>query len=401
MIVGWHIGFDPPGCTAVAHALRHAILPKHYVKSLYPDIKGDYAPCGRPYELVCDIGAEFLSLWFVDACNQLGIHLMYCPGGSPKTKGHVERGIGTLLKDLIHKIPGTTFSNTSARGDYHSEDLAVVTRTDLDYLTHLWIIAIYSRSEHRGLRDVPERAWNEGVARHPVTMPPQVGDLNALLSKVENRTLQRTGIEYMGLRYNDEQVAALLRRHGSGHGIRIRVDPDDMDHIYVHDPLGNRYLDVPSVEPEYTRGLTLAQHKVIAEHCRKRISDYIKIEELCAARVRLQKVVADIFRSRKGRRSTKAALFQGIGGPNAVRDAQERSANDLVARDPAEVAAPKVPPATEIRLERAPTAPAKAWCGSDEPHPSEPDFDDELEGDADMGSIDLDAELAARGWMEG
>ncbi len=322
MIVGWHVGFDPPGCTAVAHALRHAILPKYYIKDLYSDIPENYPTMGRPYTLICDIGAEFLSTWFVDACNQLGINLQYCRGGCPKEKGTVERGIRTCSEDLVHKIPGTAFSNIAKRGDYKSQDLAIITKADLDHLVHFWIVRVYSRSFHRGLRGIPEQIWNEGVLQHPVTMPPEADDLNALLSKVEKRTLQRTGIEYMGLRYNDHRVAALMRKYGSGASVRIRVDPDNMEHIYLHDALTDRYVSVPSVEPEYTRGMTLAQHKIISEYCRKRAKGYITIESLCEARVHLQKLVSDIFRNKKGKRSQKAALFLGVGDPNAVRDAQ-------------------------------------------------------------------------------
>ena len=378
MFVGWHIGFDPPGCTAVAHALRHAILPKRYVKTLYPDISGDYAPYGRPHELVCDIGPEFLSVWFVDACNSLGINLLYCPGGTPSNKGHVERAIRTLLEDFVHKIPGTTFSGVLAKGDYDAEGGAVVTRADLEYVIHLWIICIYSKSRHRGLMDVPERVWLDGVARHPVSMPPRVEDLNALLSKIETRTLQRTGIEYSGLRYNDAQVAALLRRHGSGYAVRIRVDPDNLDHVYVQDAPADRWLDVPSIDPEYTKDLTLAQHRIVAESCRKRINEHINIDELCAARVRLQKVVSRIFRAKNGKRPVRAALFLGVGQPNVVRDAQERSSILADAGGSPE--------------------PTTGW----DPPPANREIDiatsEGAGGSLESELLDLDAEVAALGW---
>lgn len=323
MPTGWHVGFDPPGSTAVGHALRHAILPKTYIEKRYPDIISDYPVFGVPQTIVSDIGAEFVSDWFSDACNLLGINVQYCPSGTPKNKGKIERFIKTTHKDFIHKIPGSTFSNIIDKGDIKPAETAVITLSDLNHLIHKWIIEVYSMSEHRGMKDVPRRCWDEGVKKHPVPLPPQASDLDAFLSRPDTRTLQRTGIEYAGLRYNSVKLGALLRRYKPGASVHIRIDPNDLSYLYVHDKESDAFFRVESTDPEYTANLTLAQHKVIARYIRNRIDSFINIAQLYKARAHLQKLVSGIFGLRKRTHAKKAALFLQAGNPEEIRHEQD------------------------------------------------------------------------------
>jgi putative transposase len=308
MVVGWHIGYDKPGCIPVAYALRHAILPKDYIPEKYQNLSA-YPVWGVPTCIVTDIGAEFVSEWFNDSCALLGIDVQHCPPGKPNLKGKVERFFRTVGQDLIHKIPGTTFSNIADRGNTKSAERAVLTLSEINEIVHHWIVEIYSKSLHRGLRDVPQRCWEEGVKMHPAMLPPRASDLTALLAKPEQRTLQRTGIEFMGLRYNNEFVAKLVRRHGNGKTVFIRIDPDDLDMIYLHDDDKDEFVKIPSVDSIYTAGLTLRQHVLIKEYCAVRTEEYIRVSELASARAKLLNWTREVFHSRKGRRSARAASF--------------------------------------------------------------------------------------------
>jgi hypothetical protein len=56
--------------------------------------------------------------------------LRYRPPGQPHFGGVVERLIGTMMQ-MVHELPGTTFSSTAARGAYDSDGKAVLTMWEL------------------------------------------------------------------------------------------------------------------------------------------------------------------------------------------------------------------------------------------------------------------------------
>jgi len=47
-IIGFYLGFEPPSFLAIAMALENAILPKDYVKELYPRVQNSWPCCGLP-----------------------------------------------------------------------------------------------------------------------------------------------------------------------------------------------------------------------------------------------------------------------------------------------------------------------------------------------------------------
>ncbi|AZN40414.1 DDE-type integrase/transposase/recombinase [Paenibacillus albus] len=123
--LGFYIGYEPSSYHAVMQALKHAISPKNYVKELFPDVENSWDSYGLPELLVTDRGKDFMSSHLDDACAQLNIKLEHTPGRSPWYKGAVERHFRTLNQQLVHKIPGTTFSNIFDKGDYDPKKMPV------------------------------------------------------------------------------------------------------------------------------------------------------------------------------------------------------------------------------------------------------------------------------------
>jgi putative transposase len=78
-----------------------------------------------------DNAAEFKSEALRRGCDQHGIRIAWRPPGQPHFGGIVERVIGTLM-EMVHELPGTTFSNPRQRGAYDSERLAVLTVGELE-----------------------------------------------------------------------------------------------------------------------------------------------------------------------------------------------------------------------------------------------------------------------------
>lgn len=303
MVVGAHIGFHPPGAHTTMLCLRHAIQPKDELRVDYPNIRNEWPCYGRPKAIVVDNGPEFHSRSLKEACLGLGIDIIYCPVRKPRYKGKVERWFGRLSRQHLHKIPGTTFSNTKQRGDYQSEKQAVMTLTDLRTSIMKWIVDDYSVSVHRGIKDAPVNKWTEAVKRHPVSMPPRVDELNALLSIVEDRALTRKGIEIYGLRYSAKtpEFRALINRADNPARVKVKVDPDNLSFVRVEDWRTKRYFEVPSVDPEYTDGLSLAAHDILCARVKLGLKKYerVTIGALVAARREFRERIQELKRAKK------------------------------------------------------------------------------------------------------
>ncbi|TLU71887.1 Mu transposase C-terminal domain-containing protein [Lichenicoccus roseus] len=275
MIVGLHVGFEEPGDLTVMLCLRQAIKPKVQMLRDY-EMPVDAWPCqGLPETIVVDNGPEFHSSSLDDATTQLGIDVLYCATRTPEQKGSIERWFGSLSTGLIHALPGTTKSNTVARGEYKSEKEAVLTIAELRELIVRWVVGEYSIRVHEGFKGIPLDQWRQGVAAHPVALPTEVEDLDVLLSPTEERTLTRQGVRLHGLHYstNHRRLGELLNAHDKPDKSVIKFDPSDLGEVRLLDWQMNRFLPLRCLQFEYADGLTLREHQEVTNCARDKLDE--------------------------------------------------------------------------------------------------------------------------------
>ncbi len=162
LVLGFYLSLDPPSATSVALAIAHAIRPK---AAWLADrgISVAWPAEGTPEVIRVDNGREFHSCAFERGCEQHGIKVEHRPPATPRFGGHIERLMGTLMK-RIHALPGTTFSSVGERGDYPSEDRAVLTFREFERYLALEILGPYHNDGHSALGRTPMSAWTEGTA---------------------------------------------------------------------------------------------------------------------------------------------------------------------------------------------------------------------------------------------
>lgn len=325
MILGFYISFNPPSYLTVMECLRHAIRPKSYVKGKYPDIRSEWNPYGIPESLVVDNAREFHGRNLEDAARQLGIVIQYSPKGLPWFRQTVERSYGTVARQLHHQLPGTTFSSLLEKGDYDPVKTAIITPDVLDEITHKWIADVYQVSAHRGIKDVPTMRWQKGIAEWPPTLPPRGEFLDVALGYTEERIVSARGIELNNLFYNDDDLAMLRRHVKPGKKAIIKRNPSDLSLIHVYDEKHNRYLPVPAIDQEYTKGLTLYQHTVINRYVREQMKCKVDIVALCRAKGEIQSIVERewVNAGRAKRTRSRLARFRNEG-VQANREGIER-----------------------------------------------------------------------------
>jgi len=295
VIPGIWTSFEPPSSHTALECLLYAIPEKDYVKELF-GLRNDYIGHGIPETLAIDRGSAYLNKDVELACAQLHIELDPMPGRSPWLKGGIERYIKDAGVEVFHASPGTTFSNFLERGDYDPAKHACITLNGLWYILHKWVVDVYMREPHRGIGGVPAKLWERALGKDFVPrLPPSRNDLAVLLSRIESRVIQNTGIEFENLWYQDTRLSK-LREILKGELVYFKYNPGDISRIWVMVPGQKRYLEVLAVDQDYTSGLSLWKHRVIKRFVREEMERDVDRVVLIQAKEELYQLIHKEFR---------------------------------------------------------------------------------------------------------
>ena len=243
-VLGMVVTLEAPSAVSVGLCLAHAACDKRpWLEGL--NVEMDWPMSGKPRLLYLDNAAEFKSEALRRGCEQHGIRLDYRPPGQPHYGGIVERIIGTAMQMIHDELPGTTFSNPDQRGDYDSENKAALTLRELERWLTL-AVGTYHGSVHNGLLQPPAARWSEAVAR--VGVPAVVTRALAFLVDflpIIRRTLTRTGFVIDHIHYYADALKPWIARRDRLPAFLIRRDPRDISRIWVLEPEGQHYLEIP------------------------------------------------------------------------------------------------------------------------------------------------------------
>ena len=254
-VAGFYLALDPPCALSVGLCLARAILPKetwlarHGIDAPWPI--GGLMDCVH-----VDNAPEFRGAMLQRACAEYGIDLHWRPVGRPHCGGHIERLCGTL-NQAIHTLPGTTFSNPAARGDYPSEQKAAMTLDELERWLAVYITQVYHQKLHHGIGMSPLKKYEQGIlgnperlggGRRPLPADPERLRLD-FLPYVE-RTVQPYGLRIDEIYYYHDVLKPWIRaaRPGVTCGPRtfvVRRDPRDISTVFFFDPELNQYFPIP------------------------------------------------------------------------------------------------------------------------------------------------------------
>jgi putative transposase len=241
-LVGLVVTLEAPSALSVGLCLGHMVTDKRaWLERL--EVESAWPMSGKPQQLYLDSAAEFKSEALRRGCEQHGIKLDYRPPGEPHYGGIVERVIGTMMQ-MIHELPGATFSNPAQRGAYDSDKQAALTLRELQRWLAL-AVAGYHGQVHGTIWQTPAARWAEGNAASG--MPATVTNESAFLVDflpVIRRTLTRTGFVIDHVHYFADALKPWIARRQNLDRFVIRRDPRDLSRIWVLDPDGASYLEV-------------------------------------------------------------------------------------------------------------------------------------------------------------
>ncbi len=320
---GVHVGFEAAGYGAAMRCLLHAILPKEDARARYGTTQA-WPVYGLPETLVVDRAPHLVGGDLADACGPLGIALEPSPVKRPWFKGAIERQFRTHNTGLVHGLPGTTFSNVLARGEYDAAGMACISLTRFREILHVYLLDVYGQEWNRGVGGVPAQRWAAAVAGGwTPALHHDAEEMRLLLGRSAVRTIQRAGIDHLSLRYQSAELEALRRALPGGTPVALKYDPEDLGALHVQIPVAQRgtgpaWLRVPAQHQEYAGGLSLWKHRVIQGQARVERGRAVNVEALAEAKGRIQKVVEEEFRrTRRGRRRVAGARYLGVGAEAA------------------------------------------------------------------------------------
>lgn len=254
MVVGYYLSFDPPSETSVGMCVANSILPKEEWLLLH-NVDTQWPVWGIPNTIHVDNGADFRSNNFQRSCLAYGINLEFRPVRQPRYGGHIERLLGTLLRE-IHDLPGTTFSSIKDREGYDAEKHASMTKSEFETWLVTLICKVYHQRLHSSIGMSPMRKWEIGIFGNNqvqgIGLPPRPSDrMTALLDFLPSfrRTVQTFGVTIDGMRYYAEALRPWIGSKdletGNKLDLLFRRDPRDISSIWFFDPDIKQYFKIP------------------------------------------------------------------------------------------------------------------------------------------------------------
>lgn len=263
--LGYALSLAGHGVPTVFAALRHALLPKHYLKDRYGDLELCWPMYGWFERIVMDNGREFHADAIADALLSLGIAVEFAASKSPNDKPFVERFLRTINYQLIHTLKGTTLAKVHQRVGFKSEDEAVLTLEELDRIIHVWICNVYHQRPHRGLAGkTPLEVWNSDVLVYPPQLKMSPQEIDYEFAEVEEKPVHHYGIELNTYKYNCSALQDLRKALPMGAKVQVKWPRWNVGHIFVWNAISQAFITVPN-NREDLKGLTLEQAQAVKE----------------------------------------------------------------------------------------------------------------------------------------
>lgn len=304
------LGFTPPSVETAMACLRQAVRPKDTLNEKHPDV-AKWEVFGVPRTVLVDNGWEFTGRSFKDACEDAGISIEWAPVRTPEYKGIVERAFSTFNKQLFHKLKGGVPLKPHKLAEYGIDPQAeaVLLLSEIDELIHQYVVEVYGRTFHTGIKAVPEQVWRERQAIDGIDYAPNLRALDLALSKLGGmRSLDRKGIDFNNLNYSSDAVFDLLNQllprvgnRGRGWGtvkVKFKYWPEDLSRIAVWNPVDAAYVELPCTSMRYAKGLSEHHHNILGTYARSVGLNFATEEERCAAKARLNDKIGSFVNDR-------------------------------------------------------------------------------------------------------
>ena len=334
-IIGFYLGFEPPSYLSVSLALENAILPKDYVRELYPSVEGKWPCYGLPEHLIVDNGAEFNSSDFKTACKELKIKVKKNPTKKPWLKGSVERYFRSINNRLLSRLPGKSFSNIFERKDYDPLKNAVIDRILLQEMVHIWLIDIYQNSKNGLENNIPNLSWLDAVK---TSLPPRPfkgsrEQLKFNLGKNHKVALDKNGIRLgTTIRYSSRRLAMYFGSKTTSNRnsvkVRIKYDPSCLGRVYILDEDKEEFFAVEALDADYAYSVSEWLHKTCCSFARRLIRKNYNHQDVVKAWRKILDIIDEAIEKTKQTKKRNSLGTTTTSRAQRVKEHAERAASE-------------------------------------------------------------------------
>lgn len=329
-IVAYEISYQPFSSSTLLRALRQA----------YNEENG--LPGGKIEMLRFDNGSDYISDTVKNLISFTGSSLAMAPPEEPNFKAHVETMFRALNYQLIHQLPGTTFSNPQEREGYDSEKMAFLPIEALrshirDY------IDTYHLKIHDGMQRAPLSMWNTYLNRY-AHFTFDSSELDVQARKVIQLSISKGRVRHLGLQWFSHPLRYLeemLKQRNMPTKVSVYIDETDISSVHVRDPLSDhQVIKAEIVDPWRIEGLSYDEYKAIRKKlmAENRDSEYLSKEQALILRAEHLREIWEDYHHKKKRRKVaiktdgnRARLKERIDEYETEIDSiqQERSLSQL------------------------------------------------------------------------
>lgn len=337
MVTGYYLSFDPPSGTSVAMCMAHSILPKDAWLNLL-GVDATWDVWGIMDKVHVDNGADFRSGNFLRSCEMYGINLEFRPVKQPQYGGHIERLLGTLLKE-IHNLPGTTFSSVKEREDYQSEKHSCLTKNELDVWLATLICKVYHQRLHTGINTSPSKQWEIGIFGNGTTqargLPKRPQESHTLLLDFlpsYKRTVQTYGVTIDGLNYYADVIRSWINASETDNPNKkreftFRRDPRDISVVWFFDPDIKLYFRIPFANQSLPT-MSIWEYKSARKKLKQELGEINEHSILRAVTELREQVQQSAAKTKKARRKQQRRIEHEKQVPKPLPQSEQAQTED-------------------------------------------------------------------------
>ena len=317
--IGFYVGYEPMSDVSTMAALRHACLPKSYMRSEYPGIAGTI-PAGIARSITFDNGLSEHGDTIQAAARDIGCDIRYAPPYRAWFKGAVEGMHETLNRLLLEDQAGFVLRPENCPGEYDPAEQACLGMRQFVRILHHWIADRYMMTPTGPFHRRPTDKWAEGTREVQPTFLARAQDVDLVFGILRPGNLDHRGVRFANLFYLSDDMARFRRRHGASLSVDVKVGPH-MGRIHWRGPDGV-WRPADAVFYEYAWGRTLYNHEVVQAQARKRTRGD-ELAGLLATDRALRKLAREAFSAQLGvRQNKRIARAFGLGTETLLANQQ-------------------------------------------------------------------------------
>ena len=262
-LMGVNAGPEYRNVNSAISTVLHAMRRKDMADSILQTCTREWVQCGQFGLALLDNASYNAAAEFKLAMMELGVDFAYSKPKEPTNKSKVEGFNRTFKHEFAAGLPGSSVKKNDRDNLKSAMGAAKYTLDSFLKKAMSWIVDEYSHKPGEDGMSPMER-WQEQVGgldlRPPLMARPEFAEF-ILPTKLQFRA--SGGLERNGLRYQSDRLDDIRRMNGNKSSVRLRVNPMNLETIFVADPFAEEWFLVPCAEdPAYVRGLTEQQHQL-------------------------------------------------------------------------------------------------------------------------------------------